>query len=144
VWGFIVAGAALIYAVGYSAAAIKKGPWFGGISQVNVAVALTLIGAISLALTPLLSPYRLSANSQYSRVLGGRFKTPERPSEHSSPFHYLRFESGQYCRHKLDELAHLENHPDADRIRELAAEAMRRANPWEVTREALPRMHSRR
>jgi hypothetical protein len=134
VWGFIVASAALIYSVGYSAAAIKKGPWFGGISQVNVAVALALIGAISLTLTPLLSPYRLSANSQYSRVLSGRFKTTEKPSDHSSPFHYLRFDSGEYGRGKLDELAHLENHPDADRIRELAAEATRRANPWEVTR----------
>jgi|HubBroStandDraft_1064217.scaffolds.fasta_scaffold09491_5 hypothetical protein len=131
VWGFIVAGAALIYSVGYSAAAIKGGTWFGGISQVNVVVAITLICAISLSLTPILSPYRLSANSQYSMVLKGRFKTTERPYDYSSPFHYLRFGSGAYGRHKLDELAHLQNHPDADRIRNLAAASIRLTSPWE-------------
>jgi hypothetical protein len=131
VWGFIVAGAALIYSVGYSAAAIKKGAWFGGVSQVNVVVAIALIGAVSLALTPILSPYRLSANSQYAMVLKGRFKTTEKPHDFSSPFHYLRFSSGAYGRRKLDELAHLQNHPDADRIRSLAAASIRLTGPWE-------------
>jgi hypothetical protein len=145
VWGFIVAGAALIYSVGYSAAAIKKGAWFAGISQVNVVVAIALIGAISLALTPILSPYRLSANSQYAMVLKGRFKTTEKPYNFSSPFHYLRFSSGAYGRRKLDELAHLQNHPDADRIRNLAAASIRLTNPWEsapteTASEALAKM----
>ena len=54
-WGFIVAGAALIYAIGYSRAAIGKGPWFAGVARVNVTVALALIGALALALTPVLS-----------------------------------------------------------------------------------------
>jgi len=145
VWGFIVAGAALIYSVGYSAAAVKKGAWFGGVSQVNVVVALALIGAISLALTPVLSPYRLAANSQYAMVLKGRFKTAEKPYDFRSPFHYLRFSSGAYGRRKLDELAHLQNHPDADRIRNLAAAAIGITNPWEsvpteTASEALARM----
>jgi hypothetical protein len=134
VWGFIVAGAALIYSIGYSAAALKKGPWFGGISQVNVVVAIALIGAISLALTPILSPYRLSANSQYAMVLEGRFKTTSKPHDQSTPFHYLRFNCGAYGRRKLDELAHLQNHPDADRIRELATASIRLTSPWEAVR----------
>jgi hypothetical protein len=130
VWGFIVAGAALMYSVGYSAAGIKKGPWFGGIWQVNVVVAIALICAISLSLTPILSPYRLSANSQYSRVLNGRFTTTEKAYYHS-PFRYLRFDSGEYGRHKLDELARLQNHPNAVRIRNLAMAAKELTSPWE-------------
>lgn len=145
VWGFIVAGAALIYSVGYSAAAIKKGAWFGGVSQVNVVVAIALIGAISLALTPILSPYRLSANSQYAMVLKGRFETSQKPYDFSSPFHYLRFSSGAYGRAKLAELAHLQNHPDAGRIRNLAAASIELTSPWEsapteTASEALAKM----
>jgi hypothetical protein len=137
VWGFIVAGAALIYSVGYSVAAIKKGSWFGGVSQVNVVVAIALICSISLSLTPALSPYRLSANSQYSMVLGGKFKTTEKPYDSTSPFHYLRFNSGEYGRHKLDELVNLQNHPDADRIRDLAAASIRLKNPWEAAQTVM-------
>jgi hypothetical protein len=131
VWGFIVAGAALIYSAGYSVAALKKGPWLAGISQVNVVVAISLICAISLALTPVLSPYRLSADSQYALVLKGRFETTGGLYGNRSAFHYLRFDSGAYGRRKLDELAHLQNHPDADRIRHLAASALSLTNPWE-------------
>jgi Domain of unknown function (DUF4153) len=131
VWGFIVAGAALIYSVGYSAAAVREGAWLGAISRVNVLVALALIGAISLTLTPVLSPYRLSAASQYSMVLKGRFKTSEKTYDYGSPFHYLRFDSGAYGRVKLEELSHLQNHPEADRIRDLAAASMRLTSPWE-------------
>lgn len=132
VWGFIVAGAALIYSVGYSIAAVKKGAWFGAIAQVNVVVAIALLVTLSLSLTPILSPYRLSADSQYAMVLEGRFKTTETRYGQGSPFHYLRFDSGAYGRQKLDELAHLQNHRDADRIRNLAAAAMRLTTPWEA------------
>jgi Domain of unknown function (DUF4153) len=131
VWGFIVAGAAIIYSVGYSVAAVKKGAWLAGASQVNVVVAIALIVTICLSLTPILSPYRLSANSQYAMVLKGQFKTSERPSDTGGPFRYLRFDAGAYGRRRLDELAHLQNHADADRIRSLAAAAQSLTNPWE-------------
>lgn len=131
VWGFVVAGAALIYSVGYSAAAIRKGPWFGGIAPVNVVVAVALICAISLSLTPILSPYRLAADSQYRMVLDGRFKSTEIPYAYTGPFHYLRFNSGEYGRRKLEELAHLQNHPNAERIRNLAAASIKLKIPWE-------------
>ena len=145
VWGFIVAGAALIYSVGYSAAGIRKGAWFGGMAKVNVVVALALIAVIALTLTPILSPYRLAANSQYALVLNGQFKTAEKPRDRGSPFHYLRFDSGAYGRHRLDDLAHLKNHPDADRIRDLAAAAVALTTPWQALRtetapDALARM----
>jgi len=147
VWGFIVAGAVLIYSVGYSFAAINRGAWFGGLAQVNVVVAIVLIVTISLSLTPILSPYRLAANSQYAMVLKGRFKPTDKPSYYSSPFHYLRFDSGAYGRHRLDQLAQLQNHRDADRIRTLAAASIRLTSPWqsasppaETASEALAKM----
>jgi hypothetical protein len=65
VWAFVVAGAALLYSVGYSISAFGRGAWLGGIARVNVAVAIALIAVISAALTPVLSPYRLAANSQF-------------------------------------------------------------------------------
>jgi hypothetical protein len=71
-------------------------------------------------------------------VLKGRFQTTEKPYRYNSPFHYLRFSSGEYGRHKLEQLAHLQNHSDAERIRNLAAAAIKLANPWESTPTETP------
>jgi len=68
VWGLVVAGAALWCSVGYSLAALGKGAWLGGMARVNVLAALTLIVVIAAALTPVLSPYRLAADSQFRMV----------------------------------------------------------------------------
>ena len=65
VWAFIVAGAALLYALGYATAAWRSGAWYAGIARLNVVVAVVLMALIAAASTPLLSPYRLAANSQF-------------------------------------------------------------------------------
>jgi hypothetical protein len=132
VWAFVVAGGALMYSIGYSIAAVGKARWFAGIARVNVVVAIALIVTISAALTPLLSPYRLAANSQYRLILGGRFETLDPTSQKGSPFHYLRFDAGGYGRSKLQELAQLQNHPDAEHIRVVAAEVHKLKSPWDV------------
>lgn len=131
VWAFVVAGAALIYSVGYSFSAFAKGRWLGGIARVNVAVALAVVVAISAALTPALSPYRLAANSQFRLVLEGTDRRPKNRFGGETSFAYLRFNAGQYGRAKLEQLANLQNHPDAARIRELAALALKQSAPWE-------------
>ena len=69
VWAAIVAIAACIYAIGYAFAASRGGRWMGGIAKVNVLTALFMIFAVSLALTPVLSPYRIAADSQFRRTL---------------------------------------------------------------------------
>lgn len=130
VWAFVVAGAALIYALGYSVAAFGRGAWLAGVARVNVFAAIALIVAISAALTPLLSPYRLAANSQYRLVLENRYKTASENERRATPFHYLRFDSGRYGRERLEQLTQLQDHPGAERIRELAAEATRQTSPW--------------
>jgi Domain of unknown function (DUF4153) len=138
VWGFVVAGAALLYSAGYSIAAVGRGAWLGGIARVNVAVAVALIAVISAASTPLLSPYRLAANSQFRLIRekglaaaedksAGRFTAIE-----DSRLHYLRFDSGQYGRAKLQELAGLQTGPDADNIRRSATRLLAQKTRWEA------------
>jgi hypothetical protein len=131
VWAFIVASAALIYALGYAAAAFRKGPWLGAIARVNVIVALALLVAVGLALTPVLSPYRLAANSQYQLVLEGRYEPPDPKARGTAAFAYLRDSAGEYGRRKLELLSKLQNHPDAARLREWAAQALKQKSPWE-------------
>jgi hypothetical protein len=139
-WAWVVAATALIYAVGYTVAAVRKGVWFGGIAQINVVASLALIVTLTLTLTPILSPYRLAANSQYTMVLDGRFKEAGTANSsdvayafygigHVGPFFYLKFNTGAYGRHKLEELAQLQNHPDAENIRSLAADTIKSKNP---------------
>lgn len=131
VWGLVVGGAALMYSVGYSIAALRRGRWLAMASRVNVIVALTLIIVIGAALTPLLSPYRLAANSQYRLVLDGRYSalTQGRPGE--SPFVSLAFACGKYGRKELERLKTLRDRPDAAKVRELAAQALQQASPWQ-------------
>ena len=131
VFAFIVAAAALLYSLGYSVAAFSKRSWFGGVAGVNVLVALGLIVVLGLTLTPILSPYRLAAASQYRRVLAGELDGVGKPGREDSPMHYLRFGSGAYGRHRLEELAHLQDHADAARIRESANAALKSKNPWQ-------------
>ncbi len=136
VWAFVVAGAALLYSVGYSASAFARGAWLGGISRVNVIVALALIAVIAATLTPLLSPYRLAANSQFHLILDKGVAAEEGGRAHanwrSTPMHYLRFDSGQYGRRRLEELADLRTGRDADGIRPAAKRLLAQKTQWEA------------
>ena len=128
VWAFIVASAAAMYSIGYAIAAFRGGRWMNDIARVNIVVAIAMIAMISLALTPVLSPYRLAANSQAALVLG---QDALDESSRDSSLKYLRFNSGQYGRNKLEELAKLDNHPRAAEIRKATAAAMAAKNEWE-------------
>ena len=126
VWAFIVAATALAYSVGYAVAAVRGKAWLDGVSRVNVAVSLGLIAIIALALTPVLSPYRLAANSQYKLAL----RLPEVKDTRGGPFHYLRFEAGRYGLSRLQALAQLEEGDRAADIREAAESALARTERW--------------
>jgi len=129
VWALVVASAALLYSVGYSIAAFRKGAWLGAIARVNVIVAVVLIVIISAALTPLLSPYRLAANSQFQLVQEKGLKAIESPDAsrmrvasygQNSPLRYLRFDAGKYGRARLKELADSYAGADAEAVRRSA------------------------
>jgi hypothetical protein len=136
VWAWVVAGAALTYSAGYSMSAFARGPWLSGIARVNVLVAIALIAVIGAALTPLLSPYRLAANSQFRFVVANGPEVPDdagtgrRLSMGMTPLQYLRFDSGRYGRARLEELARWQTGPHADRIRQLAQEELAQKLRW--------------
>jgi len=130
VWAFLVAGAALLYAVGYAIAALQRGAWLGLISRVNVAVAVVLIAAIIACLTPMLSPYRLAAESQYRMALAHAHDDVGPQEMYRTPFEYLRFEAGRYGLDKLRKLAALQDHPDAEAIRSAANAALAQQTRW--------------
>lgn len=130
VWAFIVASAAVIYAIGYSIAAFDRGGWFARMSRINVIAALALIATIACALTPILSPYRLAANSQFRRAqLPLDLSSPPNDERYrlgwqSTPFQYLRFEAGRYGIDRLKTLSAFEVGPQATRISKAARNAL--------------------
>lgn len=131
VWGLVVAGAIAMYAIGYSVAGLRRGPWFAGLGRVNVSVALVMSATVYLTLTPVWSPWRLAANSQYLRAV--RFAanaSSDAPRRGETPFTYLRFDAGGYGQKRLDELAHVEAGASAAEIRRQAAAALLAENRW--------------
>jgi hypothetical protein len=130
VWGLVAAGAALAYSVGYSSAALAKGAWLGGMARVNVLVAWGLIAVIAAALTPVLSPYRLAAVSQFRIVRAKGLAAVSadcvnpRVFECHNALQYLRFDTGQYGVARLRELVALQAGPDVDSVRRLAKELL--------------------
>ena len=130
VWGLVVAGAALAYSVGYSLAALGKGAWLGGMARVNVLVALALIAVIAAALTPVLSPYRLAADSQFRIVRDKGLAALSQDGSNQNLFgrnnalQYLRFDSGRYGVARLRELAALQAGPDAESVNRLAKQLL--------------------
>jgi hypothetical protein len=132
-WALVVAGMGLLYSAGYSLS-VGSRIWLGGIAGVNVRAALLLIVTISASLTPILSPYRLAANSQFGLAQRERMATQDKQKRYGwqdSPFTYLRFEAGDYGRRRLDELANLQYGTDAERIRQAARLAQQQKSRWE-------------
>jgi hypothetical protein len=132
-WALIVASAALTYAVGYSIAAVKAGPWLGFISRVNIVAAIGLVLVIAATLTPLLSPYRIAANSQLRRILDKPLEESPSRFAAATPLTYLRFDSGKYGRDALKQLSEIQNHPRADEIRRAASATIALKNRWQHT-----------
>lgn len=134
VWAFIVAGAATMYAAGYSMAVFDRSGWLARMSRVNVVVALALIATLACALTPVLSPYRLAANSQFRRAqlpldpVASGDAAIHRRGWQSTPFQYLRFEAGRYGLRRLESLSGFEGGTDAARISKAARNALAQKN----------------
>jgi hypothetical protein len=125
VFGIIVALASTAYAVGYTIAAFRRGPWLQGIERVNVAMAIGIIIVLALTLSPIASPYRLSASSQHARALSTE------GLERESALRYLRFEAGAYGQRALDRLAKLQGEEKRDKeLRQAAQRMLEQEHPW--------------
>jgi hypothetical protein len=95
--------------------------------------AVALIVVIGAALTPLVSPYRLAANSQYQLILRAGYAQLAQRRSGESPFAYLAFQSGNYGRTKLQRLTTLQGRADAGPIRNQAAQALKQFYPWQLS-----------
>jgi hypothetical protein len=128
VWGIIVALCALAYSVGYSWAAWwrgSEGAWMHGMARVNIVVALALVATLALTLTPVLSPYRIAAKSQYRRALESPTTAQMTASGRRTPLAYLRFDAGKYGTERLEALASIQDHERASEIRAAAQIALK-------------------
>lgn len=61
----------MFYAIGYLVAALRTGPWMGLVKPVNIAGALVVAALLSLLMTPVLDPARVSVDNQVARLLNG-------------------------------------------------------------------------
>ena len=106
-----------IWGLGY-AGAIMLRQWPSAIGRINIASVLILSVLVVAMNSPLLDPYRLAANNQVDRLLGGQI-TPA-----DFDYLYLRFSLGRYGKYALIRLREAA-HPRADAIRRRIEAAMR-------------------
>jgi hypothetical protein len=90
----VIAG---IWGLGYAGVVLLR-QWPSAIGRVNTAATLILAVIVAAMNSPLLDPYRLSANNQAERLLEGR----TRPEDFD--FLYLRFNLGRYGNYALSRL----------------------------------------
>jgi len=103
---------ALLYGLGYAAAAVIPKGWLVLLAPVNIALAFITALICLCILTPIADPYRLSASSQAARVDSGKV-TPDK-----FDWRVLRFETGTYG---LEELKRLGKNGKTEAIRKAAA-----------------------
>ena len=110
----VVAG---IWGLGYAGIVLLR-QWPSAIGRVNTTAALILAAIVIAMNSPILDPYRLSANNQVDRLLSGQI-APD-----SFDFLYLRFNLGRYGNYALSRLKNIEAMPKSDIIHEKLAAAM--------------------
>jgi hypothetical protein len=119
VWAAIATFLAASYGLAYAAAALRRSPWMGRVARVNVAMAVVVAAVLLAAISPILDPKRLAADSQSARVRSGSI------SPDKFDYDYLRFELGRYGRGALGELAKSAN----GEVARLAAASLAKADP---------------
>ena len=94
-----VAFTALVYSLGYTYAALRRGPWLSALQLVNVSASLVILAIFSVLLTPLVDPERVSVDSQMRRLARGEVA----PGKFD--YQFLRFDSGRFGTNALDRLS---------------------------------------
>jgi Domain of unknown function (DUF4153) len=120
----------VFYALGYAAAALRRGAWLKGIETVNVASGFVILAVLLALLSPLADPAQLAVASQVARLKDGRIAP-----DHFD-YAYLRFDGARYGRAALEELKAMEG-PNAALIRQRVAAVEHLKNRWD-TQPAAP------
>ena len=106
----IVAAACMLvascYAIGYAAAALRKG-WLTLLAPVNIATAFVVLGTVLLLFSPLVDPARISVNSQLARLESGKVGADK------FDLVYLRFEGKRFGQEALARLDAVRGKNDA-------------------------------
>src|SRR6266699_6006600 len=98
VWGILVALVTIAYSLSYAAAAIPANPWMRLVGRANVGIAVFLLAALALMLSPVLAPQRLSAISLANRL------SRNSNAISGSDLMKMRFDLGVYGRTQLEKL----------------------------------------
>lgn len=109
----LVAG---VYAVCYPLAALRAGPWLGGLRRANIGAAYLVIGLVLALWSPLADPWRLSVADQVARLRDGRVAAEK------FDYAFLR-RSGRYGQAALREMQAGWTGRDAEIVKRLAAGA---------------------
>lgn len=131
-WAALACLALGLYALGYAAAALRRGGgrWLGGLRRVNVAVSLVLLALVAAANAWILDPHRLGAGSQLAQLA----RSTVGPAEFD--LSYLRFDSG---RRGYRALKALQNDPrfaaNAPLARDNLERALAATTRWEYRAE---------
>jgi hypothetical protein len=126
-WGLVTAAMATTHALAYAWAALRGGPWMQGISRANPLLAAVLCATLLLSLSPLLSPYRLSAASQGRIAL-----TTQDLGQRDSALAYLRFNAGEPGLDQLRTLSARTGSAQDVALAAVADEWLRRPAYWEM------------
>ena len=124
----LAAGVALFllaYGIGYCGAVLGRRGWTGRIRAVNVAMALAVIGASALWMTPLLNAYRIATASQIGRFESGRATLDQ------LPLWELAHDWGKAGQAGLARLEAMTGHPDHAELVQRIATVRTRANPFQ-------------
>lgn len=125
----IVAAACMLvascYALGYAAAALRKG-WLPLLAPVNIATAFVVLGTVLLLFSPIIDPARVSVNSQLARLESGKV------SADKFDFVYLRFDGQRFGQEALKRLAATASGKDAEVVRRRIAAVQKMQNPWDA------------
>lgn len=130
VWAALGTALAVLYGLGYAAAALRGSRWMGSLARINVAMALSVGAVLLLVVSPALDPRRLSAESQAERLRSGSVL----PAQFD--FDYLRFELG---RHGRQALAALAANPDGE-IARLASASLAKTARYQPVAAVPPRL----
>jgi len=128
VWAAIATFLAALYGIGYAVAALRRSPWMGNMARVNVMMAGVVAAALLLAVSPILDPKRITAESQLARLRSGRI-LPTR-----FDYDYFRFELARYGRDALAELAKDSN----NEIARPSAAALAKARRYDTSAPTAP------
>ena len=110
----IVAAACMLvagcYAIGYAAAALRRG-WLSTLAGVNIGTAFVVLAVALLLFSPLLDPARISVNNQLERPASHKL------SAQTFDFAYLRFSGKRFGEQALAQLEAQASGPEAQVVR---------------------------